>query len=79
MSFGLRRGAREATEELDSGGMQRSYLGFRGTEDLGGGLRADLRLGLAARHRNRHDDDADDRRDHADEAQPAPSKGPASL
>jgi predicted porin len=30
----------EATERLNSGDMQRSFLGFRGTEDLGGGLRA---------------------------------------
>ena len=30
--------------KLDSGNMSRSFLGFRGTEDLGGGLRAVYRL-----------------------------------
>jgi predicted porin len=30
--------------KLDSGAMSRSYLGFRGSEDLGGGLRAVYRL-----------------------------------
>ena len=30
--------------KLDSGAMSRSYLGFRGSEDLGGGLRAVFRL-----------------------------------
>jgi predicted porin len=30
--------------QLDSGNMSRSYLGFRGSEDLGGGLRAVFRL-----------------------------------
>jgi predicted porin len=30
--------------QLDSGNMQYSFLGFRGTEDLGGGLRAVFRL-----------------------------------
>jgi len=30
--------------QLDSGNLQRSFLGFRGTEDLGGGLRAVFRL-----------------------------------
>jgi len=30
--------------QLDSGNMSRSFLGFRGTEDLGGGLRAVYRL-----------------------------------
>jgi predicted porin len=34
----------EATEQLDSGDMQRSFLGFRGSEDLGGGLRAVFKL-----------------------------------
>jgi predicted porin len=34
----------EATEQLESGGMQRSFLGFRGAEDLGGGLRVVYKL-----------------------------------
>ena len=34
----------ETTQQLDSGDMQRSFLGFRGTEDLGGGLRAVYKL-----------------------------------
>jgi predicted porin len=42
----------EATEELDSGGMQRSFLGFRGTEDLGGGLRAVFKLEAYVRAEN---------------------------
>jgi predicted porin len=34
----------EATDQLESGGMQRSFLGFRGAEDLGGGLRVVYKL-----------------------------------
>jgi predicted porin len=34
----------EATEQLDSGDMTRGFLGFRGAEDLGGGLRAVFKL-----------------------------------
>jgi predicted porin len=34
----------EATQQLDNGDMQRSFLGFRGSEDLGGGLRAVFKL-----------------------------------
>jgi predicted porin len=34
----------EARWQLDEGNMQRSFLGFRGSEDLGGGLRAVYRL-----------------------------------
>lgn len=33
------------TTKLDSGGMSTSYLGFKGTEDLGGGLKATFTLG----------------------------------
>ncbi len=34
----------ETTQQLESGGMQRSFLGFRGAEDLGGGLRVVYKL-----------------------------------
>ena len=34
----------EFRSQLDSGNMSRTYLGFRGSEDLGGGLRAVFRL-----------------------------------
>ena len=33
------------TSKLDSGGMSTSYLGFKGAEDLGGGLKATFTLG----------------------------------
>jgi len=42
----------EATEQLESGGMQRSFLGFRGTEDLGGGLRVVYKLESYVRFEN---------------------------
>lgn len=37
-------GGGKSSVQLDSGNMTRSFLGFRGSEDLGGGLRAVFRL-----------------------------------
>ena len=39
--------------QLDSGNMSRSFLGFRGSDDLGGGLRAVYRLESYFAHRHR--------------------------
>jgi predicted porin len=42
----------ETSQQLESGGLQRSFLGFRGTEDLGGGLRAVYKLESYVRFEN---------------------------
>ena len=39
--------------QLDSGDMSRSFIGFRGAEDLGGGLRAVFKLESYLQHRHR--------------------------